>query len=87
MRRIILMPLLALVLLSPGSLLAEDGPEVGQKTHDLLELQRSGTAASPTPRPMPGDIAERVYERYAESFSLPVPENFSRDTFVESGSN
>lgn len=84
-RRMFLMPILAAALVGPGSLMAEDGPEVGQKTRDLVDLQISGTAASPAPRPLPGDIAERIYDRYAESFSQPVPDNFSRETFVESG--
>lgn len=52
---------------------------------DWVELQKGGTAASPVPRPLPGDIAERSYERYAESFSQPIPETLEREGFIEEG--
>lgn len=47
---------------------------VGDATQDLLEWQRSGVIASETPRPIPGAIAYRSYERYLKSFEHPIPE-------------
>lgn len=50
--------------------------QVGSATHRLLALQGSGQAASPTPRPITGDIAGRSYDRYLKSFEFPIPERF-----------
>lgn len=84
----------ALMLLSlPGVLAAQQASDgsspsetVGPETRAWVELQTSGTAASSAARPMPGDIAERVYQRHADSFAHPIPEALSRDSFVgESG--
>jgi len=47
---------------------------VGDATAGLLAWQRSGEIASPTPRPIPGAIAYRSYERYLKSFEHPIPE-------------
>ncbi|WP_420465136.1 DUF3613 domain-containing protein [Panacagrimonas sp.] len=52
---------------------------------DWVELQKGGTAASPVARPLPGDIADRTYRRYAESFSQPIPETLDREGFIEDG--
>lgn len=82
----------ALVLLSlPGMLAAQQesgtaSPEtVGTGTRAWVDLQTSGAAASPAARPMPGDIAERVYKRHADSFAYPIPESLAREGFVEEG--
>ncbi|MGB1582017.1 MAG: DUF3613 domain-containing protein, partial [Nevskiales bacterium] len=50
--------------------------KVGQETRNWLELQRSGSAASETQRPMSGDVAKRSYQRYVETHSQPIPESF-----------
>ena len=52
--------------------------ERGTHTRAWLDLQRGGAQASDTPRPMSGDQAQRIHERYLESFSHPIPE-FYRD--------
>lgn len=59
---------------------------VGPETRAWVDLQASGTAASSAARPMPGDIAERVYQRHADSFAHPIPESLGREGFVEQGS-
>lgn len=46
-------------------------------TAQWLELQRSGQAAGAAGR-LPGDAAERVYQRYLNSFDHPIAENFER---------
>lgn len=51
--------------------------QVGNATRDLFAWQRSGVIASPTPRPIPGAIAYRSYERYLKSFEYPIPEHLN----------
>ena len=66
--------------------LAEEVNEpVGTKTNAWVQLQTSGTAASPVERTMPGDIADKTYDRYANSFTHPIPEKFEREKFTEDG--
>lgn len=60
--------------------------EIGDSTRSLLQLQREGSAASPTPRPLAGDVASLSYQRYLESFKYPIPEKFNT-TVGKSGSN
>lgn len=57
----------------------EDAPplQVGDSATGLLALQREGGNASPTPRPIDGEVARRSYERYLKSFEFPIPEHFS----------
>lgn len=44
-----------------------------------LELQRSGTAASPHAQPMSGEVMEKVHQRYLKSFEKPIPEFYEHD--------
>lgn len=53
---------------------------------DWLELQKSGSAASAVDRPMPGEIADRSFQRYADSFSQPIPETLNREEFLSENS-
>ncbi|HUD32059.1 MAG TPA: DUF3613 domain-containing protein [Variovorax sp.] len=53
---------------------------VGDATAGLLALQREGRAASPVPRPIPGEVAGRSYQRYLKSFEQPIPERFGSST-------
>lgn len=59
---------------------------MGTDARQWVDLQISGEAAERSPDGMPGEIAERVWQRYVESFSHPIPEKFEREGFVE-GSN
>lgn len=54
----------------------ESPARVGDSTQRLLALQRGGQVASATPRPLPGEIAQRSRERYLKSFEYPIPERF-----------
>lgn len=58
---------------------------VGQETRAWVDLQTGGTAASSVERSMPGDIAERVYQRHADSFAKPIPDSLGREAFVGEG--
>ena len=70
-----------------GTEAAPAGPaRVGDATAGLLALQRDGTAASPVPRPIPGDVAGRSYQRYLKSFEQPIPERFGFSTAGGGGS-
>lgn len=82
----------ALLLMAlPGVLAAQEqrggdpSEAVGPETRTWVDLQASGAAASPVARPMPGDIAERVYKRHADSFAHPIPEELGRESFVSEG--
>jgi len=53
----------------------------GSSARSWVDLQASGSAASVTARPLPGDAASNAYERYANSFKQPIPESFKRESF------
>lgn len=80
------MSLLILALVSGPVWAAESSsqpsPETGETTRAWLELQRSNNASWGTPRPMPGEVAKRVYDRYLQSFEQPIPGQFEREGFV-----
>ena len=42
-----------------------------------LELQRSGAQAG-SDKPISGEVAARIFDRYLESFEQPIPETFQR---------
>lgn len=48
--------------------------KVGEATKKLLDMQARGTMASDKQYPMPVAVAEKVYQRYVDSFSHPIPE-------------
>lgn len=60
--------------------------QVGDATQGLLAWQRSGEIASPTPRFIAGNVANRSYERYLKSFEFPIPERMSSSVKSSSGS-
>lgn len=64
--------------LLPLPVFAGQVTDVGKITENALERQRSGVDAAPT-RPMLKDVADRTYERYLESFTHPIPEQFERE--------
>lgn len=60
-------------------------PRLGGDTRAWLALQTSPSAQETEIRPVPGEVAEQVYQRYINSFKYPIPETFKRDSFVEGG--
>jgi hypothetical protein len=89
MKRLLQKLLIGLALAAPLAALAADplSPRLGGSTRAWLELQRSGNASLATPRPMPGEVADKVYERYVNSFAHAIPETFSREQFVGGSSS
>ena len=61
---------------------AEDGSNAapGETTRAWLELQKSNNASWGEPRELPADVAQRIYERYRNSFEHPIPERFDSDS-------
>lgn len=53
---------------------------VGDATRTLLDMQREGNYASTTRRPIAGDVATLSYQRYLDSFKLPIPASFTATT-------
>ncbi|MGH8445214.1 MAG: DUF3613 domain-containing protein [Solimonas sp.] len=60
-------------------------PRIGGDTLTWLELQKSPSAQVTDVRPVPGEVAEQVYQRYVNSFKFPIPAEFKRDNFVQGG--
>ena len=70
------------VTIAPAAATAAPGKAgFGSSARSWVDLQASGSAASVTARPLPGDAASNAYERYANSFKQPIPESFKRESF------
>jgi hypothetical protein len=81
--------LMILALTLPLSALADDKDakyHLGDETRAWTDLQISGSASDNVPRPMPGEIADKVYDRYLQTFGYAIPQSFQRESFVGSGS-
>ncbi len=80
---------LALAALLPlASSAADPKQPLGRQSKAWIDLQTSGKQASGAPRAMPGEIADNVYQRYVDSFKLPIPAQFKRQsTESSSGSS
>lgn len=60
-------------------------PGSGEATRAWLDLQTSGRQATEAERPMDGEVADRVYQRYLDSHSHPIPLQFPREQFAAEG--
>lgn len=67
-------------LAAPPRLAAEAG-EMGAESRAWLDLQKSGKAASAAGRPQPGEVADKVYQRWLDSHDQPIPAQFNREGF------
>lgn len=74
-------------LASPALAQGSEEQRIGEQTRAWVDLQASGTQASTAERPMTGELAERVYQRYLDSFTHPIPEQFQREAFTSDGEN
>lgn len=77
--------LMTLAALSGSALADENRTAYGDQTHAWLALQKNAENKAPA-RGLPGEAADRVYQRYLQSFTRPIPERFERDR-VNSDSN
>lgn len=64
---------------------ADTQKPLGDESKAWLQLQNSGSQAATGPRPMPGEIADNVYQRYLDSFKQPIPAEFKRQSAGGSG--
>src|SRR5882757_1500598 len=69
-----------------GTAPAGSGDGFGSQTRLWLSTQASGTNSVTEERPMPGEVATLVYQRYLQSFTHPIPERFTSDSFTAGGS-
>ena len=74
------------LLLASAAFAGSPEPGDGQASRAWMELQTSGRQASRAERPMEGEVADRVYQRYLKSFSHPIPVQFPREQFAPEGS-
>ncbi len=61
------------------------GQGFGSQTRFWLATQTSGVSSVTDERPMPGEAATLVYQRYLASFTHPIPERYESDSFSVSG--
>lgn len=61
------------------------GQGFGSQTRFWLATQTSGVSSVTDERPMPGEAATLVYQRYLNSFTHPIPERYEADTFKTTG--
>lgn len=59
--------------------------EMGSATRSLLQRQAQGAEASTQQYTMSGAVAQKVYERYVNSFKHPIPEH-SASAIAKAGS-
>lgn len=84
---LILAPALAAQTQTP----AQNAAKNGAQTRAWIELQASGKAAAPgvpsVNKPVPGEVADKVYQRYVDSFGKPLPESYAREGFTRGQQN
>ena len=56
----------------------------GSQTRLWLATQTSGANSVTEERPMPGEVATLVYQRYLNSFTYPIPERYTSESFKSS---
>ncbi len=81
--------LAALLLGAALPALAQDAPAapiapLGAESQAWVQLQQAGTEASGAARPLPGEIADNIYQRYVDSFKQPIPAEFKRQSTGDS---
>jgi hypothetical protein len=80
-----LLMILALTLPAAAFAGADAKYQLGTEARAWTDLQKSGRASLGAVRPMPGEVADKVYDRYLQSFGRPIPETFERESFVGAG--
>lgn len=61
------------------------GQGFGSQTRYWLATQSSNAQSVTETRPMSGEAASLVYQRYLNSFSHPIPERYEADSFSVGG--
>lgn len=73
---------MAVLLVALAPLAQAAVPAPGTEARAWTQLQASGQAAVADLRPLPGEVADKVYQRYLDSFGQPIPESFQRESFT-----
>ena len=69
---------LALAAMSSAAIADDNRTAYGDQVRAWVEVQKSPENKAP-PRGLPGEAADRVYQRYLQSFTRPIPERFERE--------
>lgn len=64
---------------------AASGDGFGSQSRLWLATQISGASSVTEERPMRGEVATLVYQRYLNSFTRAIPEHFSSESFAANG--
>ena len=67
---------------TPAAAPAAPGQGFGSQSRYWLAVQASGASSVTEERPMPGEVASLVYQRYLNSFKYPIPERYESDSFT-----
>jgi hypothetical protein len=70
---------------APAAAPAASDDSFGSQTRLWLATQTSGANSVTEERPMPGEVASLVYQRYLNSFTHPIPERYTSESFRASG--
>ena len=70
--------LLAAAVMTASAMADENRAAYGDDARAWLQLQTKPENKAP-PRGLPGEAADRVYQRYLQSFTRPIPERFERE--------
>jgi hypothetical protein len=55
---------------------------LGDEVRAWTDLQKNDVATDRVVQPMPGEIADKVYDRYLKTFDYPIPKTFDRESFA-----
>lgn len=50
-----------------------------------LGLSAGAPTRAAAERPLPGEMADRSYQRYVDTFSKPIPDTLAREGFLSEG--
>lgn len=83
--RILMASCLMLCISAASAAPAPPMPAHGAQTRAWLNVHKQASTAQSTPRPLPGEVADKIYQRYVDSFTYPIPETFPRESINSGG--
>lgn len=82
-----ILPILMMMTLPAWAETPAEATADGSSTRQWMSLQKGDAATVPAARPQSGEVGDRVYQRYLESFEHPIPETFEREQFTSGSSS